>query len=88
MGWARQLRGAHIREMARSDGARPRAEDRRGSAARRSQGYYESLMLRADRAVARLDQKYDLVKRDMKRALRPLKRTRSRRAQASHKPLR
>ena len=50
--------------------------------ARRSQGYYESLMLRADRAVARLDQKYDLVKRDMKRALRPLKRTRSRRAEA------
>jgi hypothetical protein len=38
VGWARQLRGAHIREMARSDGARPRAEDRRGSAARWSQG--------------------------------------------------
>jgi murein DD-endopeptidase MepM/ murein hydrolase activator NlpD len=55
--------------------------DRIGSA-RRGQSYYESVMLQADRVVAKLDRHRDGIKRDMKRAGRKLKRTRSHRADA------
>jgi murein DD-endopeptidase MepM/ murein hydrolase activator NlpD len=55
--------------------------ERIGSA-RRGQSYYESVMLQADRALAKLDRHHDRLKRDVKRAGRQIKRTRSRRADA------